>query len=188
MVDFTDILTNVHGFISLAEAELLYTLASRVPNGGMIVEIGSYQGRSAVCLGLGAKEVGALVYAIDPHNGYQIDEHTHYGMENHAALLKNLVNFNVADIVRVVALDSSVAWGGWWEDFDLLWIDGMHDYISVKYDFEHWSPYVDDGKIALHDTAGHHAGVTQLLNEVLAAGQWKISQQVDAITVLERAK
>lgn len=96
----------IDGFLSPAEAELLYRLASEVPTGGTIVEIGSFQGRSTVCLGLGAKQSGASVYAIDPHEDFQVNETTHYGMENHAALLKNLVDYEVAETVRVVALPS----------------------------------------------------------------------------------
>src|SRR5690242_12929620 len=88
------------GHLSPNEAQLLYDLAAAVPQDGVIVEIGSYQGKSTVCLGLGAKEAGARVYAIDPHEDKQENEHTHYGMENHAALLRNLLEYEVAETVR----------------------------------------------------------------------------------------
>src|SRR3990167_2281883 len=96
----------IHGFLSVDEAELLYRLASEVPANGNIIEVGSFQGRSTVCLGLGAKQAGAWGYSIDPHDDYQVNGTTHYGVENHAALLKNLVEFEVADTVRVIALPS----------------------------------------------------------------------------------
>lgn len=194
MVDFIDILNNVHGFISLAEAELLYTLASQVPSGGTIVEIGSYQGRSTVCLGLGAKEAGALVYSIDSHDTYE-DNGTQYGMADNRAYYANIAKYGVGDVVRTINLSSKAAMQAWDIEtlkerrfIDLLWIDGKHDYIDVKSDFEIWSYYTPHGKIALHDTAGFHFGVTQAMNEILAAWQWKISQQCDAISVLERVK
>lgn len=183
--DFTAIFNQVHGFISLNEAALLYKLASEVPSGGTIVEIGSYQGRSTVCLGLGAKDAHAEFYTIDGHEDYIVDG-THYGMHDHAALLKNLVDFNVADVTRIIDMQSYGA--GYGYATDLLWIDGSHDYNDVKWDFDHYSRCViAGGKVLLHDTAGYHPGVTQALSEILAEGRWVVSEKVDAITVLVRA-
>lgn len=183
--DFTAIFNQVHGFLSLPEAETLYRLASEVPAGGTIVEIGSYQGRSTVCLGLGAKVNGARVFAIDPHEDCQVNDETHYGMENHAALLKNLVAFDLADTVRVVAISASlVLMLGIGYPLNLVFIDGSHVYEDVIADFRHVSKLAV--MVALHDASGHFPGVTQALEEILAAGQWKIAEQVDALVVLGR--
>lgn len=178
----------IPGFLSQPEAELLYTLALQVPKDGVIVEIGSYQGKSTVCLGLGAKQAGAWVWAIDPHDDYQESETTHYGMENHAALLKNLVDFGVADVVRVVALKSMRACGTWYpaDLIHLLWIDGLHDYQSIADDLT-WSGYVV-GKIAIHDSSGNYPDVTKAVEIILSMGEWVVSERVDAAVVLERAK
>lgn len=200
-----DAIYNIYGHVSPAEMELLYRLASEVPSGGNIVEIGSFQGRSTVCLGLGAKQAGAWVYSIDPHEDCQINETTHYGMENHAALLKNLVDFQVADTVRVIGLPALLAhraWGhitiwrydrDWVNDLplvDLLWIDGSHEHKDVVDDLWSWRQSLSPtSKIALHDASGHFPGVTQAMNEFIAddkCGNWKITQQVDATTILER--
>lgn len=186
MPDFIDILNNVHGFISLAEAELLYTLASQVPSGGVIVEIGSAQGRSTVCLGLGAKEAGALVYAIDPHNAYEVGG-VQFGMADNQAYYEHIAKYQVGDVVRTINLSSYSVGALYVTDF--LWIDGSHEYDDVKWDFNEFSRMVNlNGNIAMHDTAGFHPGVTQLVDEILAAGQWKRVQLVDAMSVFERAK
>ncbi len=185
--DFTAIFNQVHGFLSLAEAELLYRLTSEVPANGVIVEIGSYQGRSTVCLGLGAKEHGAWVYAVDPHYDYEVDG-THYSMADNQYYYANLAKFGVGDVVRTLNTTSFHAVCNWKVDHDwisLLWIDGSHEYEYVSEDFRLWSQYIH-GKIVMHDTAGYHPGVTQMLNEILAAGQWTITQRVDAIAVLSR--
>ena len=186
--DFIDILNNVHGFISLAEAKLLYTLASQVPSGGNIVEIGAYCGRSTIALALGAKVNGVFVWSIDPHPTYEAGG-TQYGMADNQEYYHNIAYYRVGDVVRTINLPSTNS--GYAQDTDLLWIDGSHVYKDVEWDFRHYSRMINpygDGKIALHDTAGFHPGVTQLVNEILAAGQWKISQRVDAISVLERVK
>ena len=187
MNSLSDTVYTIHGFLSGDEGELLYRLASEVPTNGNIVEIGSYQGRSTVCLGLGAKLAGARVWAIDPHEGYQVNGTTHYGMENYAALLKNLVEFEVADTVRVIALPSFSVVSVWTNPVDLLWIDGCHDYEMVKLDLVMWSEKgTPSGKIALHDSSGHFPGVTRALTEFLMDGRWKIVEKVAATAVLER--
>ncbi len=174
-----DSVYEIYGFLSPAEAQLLYQLASEVPVNGVIVEIGSFQGKSTVCLGLGAKQNGAQVYAIDPHESCQVNEATHYGMENHEMLLTNLVLQGVASVVRVIAMPSASIADVWWTNVpvDLLWIDGSHEYNAV------WS----GGKIALHDSSGHFPSVTSALQQFLMENEWKIVSTVDATTVLERS-
>lgn len=184
-----DTIFNIHGHLALNEAKLLHYAASQVPPGGVVVEIGSLQGRSTACLGLGAKQAGAFVWSIDPHTECQVDETTHYGLENHAALLKNLVEFELADIVRVVAFNSHhLSWADL-PRIDVLFVDGSHDYEDVKLDFMLWSPWMQpNGKIIVHDSSGLFADVTRALNEFLAAGKWIICEQVDATTVLRRVE
>lgn len=205
-----DSVYHLYGHVSPAEMQLLYDLASQISVGGTIVEIGSFQGKSTVCLGLGAKQVpGVKVYAIDSFEDVWVDQRTHYGMDNHAALLMNLCLQSVADIVRVVALPSrrvSRAWGQrtvkppredgsgynveWHESLpliDLLFIDGSHEYADVLADLGHWHyPVSPNGRILMHDTSGHYPDVTRALQEFLSDQSWKIAQQVDSIAVLER--
>lgn len=186
MPPFPDTVYNIYGFLSPGEMELLYRLAAEVPKDGAIVEIGSFQGKSTVCLGLGAKESSAWVWAIDPHDDYQVNDSTHYGMENHAALLKNLVEFGVADRARVVALKSSVARNAWYSAIDLLWIDGSHAYSDVRLDLQWSRSVLPEGVIALHDASGHFPDVSRALEELLGENQWGVAERVDATVVLKR--
>lgn len=183
-----DTVHQIYGHVSPAEMELLYRLASHTAPQGVIVEIGSFQGKSTVCLGLGAKEISAQVYAIDPHNDEQINESTHYGMENHATLLKNLVDFGVADVVRVIALPSLSAIEVWTRGIDLLWIDGCHEFQAIFSDLAEWSGFVSpNGRIAVHDSSGHFPDVSKALELFLIENEWKIIETVDATTILERS-
>lgn len=184
-----DSVYNIYGHVSPAEMELLYRLASETPINGRIVEIGSFQGKSTVCLGLGAKQAGAQVWAIDPHEDCQINEQTHYGMENHAALLRNLIEHDLGATVRVVALDANEVVAGWTHPIDLLFVDGAHDYPSVWSDL-HWAYTVNVKKLLVHDTSGHFADVTKALDRFLEFYPmlgWHKVAQVDATAVLERA-
>lgn len=59
----------VDGSIGKDEGLFLYNLARECrPNNGVIVEIGSANGLSTICLGLGSKDGHSVpVYSIDPH-------------------------------------------------------------------------------------------------------------------------
>jgi predicted O-methyltransferase YrrM len=185
-LNILDAAVSVIGFLDPLETRLLYDLASQVPAGGVIVEIGSYQGRSTVILGLGAKAAGAFVWALDPHEEHSVDAFSHYGMKDNAALMENLTLFGLGETVRIVALKSEQVVYGWHCMIDLLWIDGGHDYDSVKRDFEEWSKYVSDGKIAMHDTSGHYPDVSRFVDELLAAGEWERIALQDATSVFQR--
>lgn len=62
--------SEIDGWLTNNEAELLYLIARRVSPEYSIVEIGSWKGHSTVCLGCGARDgEKAPVFAIDPHSG-----------------------------------------------------------------------------------------------------------------------
>ena len=54
---------------------------------------------------------------------------------------------------------------------ELIFIDGLHEYESVKSDFEAWFPkLVTDGKIIFHDSV-LMPGVKRLVSEVVRSGR-----------------
>jgi predicted O-methyltransferase YrrM len=131
----------IEGHLSTAEAKCLYHLAKDC--GGIIVEIGSWKGKSTICLALGSKAAGkGKVFAIDPHS---------FGSEK--PFRENLKRARVEDIVGPLVMTSEEAskqWSG--NPISLLWIDGAHDYENVKKDFTLWEPYLSDKAIVVfHD-------------------------------------
>ena len=55
----------------------------------------------------------------------------------------------------------------WDKNIDILFIDGSHDYQSVKNDFYNWSKYLNDnGVILMHDTNVEEFGVRQVFLEI----------------------
>lgn len=177
-----DFFKKVHGFITLPEAELLYKLASQMSNGSNIVEIGAYQGRSTIALALGAKVSGATVWSIDHHPDYEIMG-THFGMSDNQAYYRNLADYSVGDVVRTINLSSVDVFRAWTKPVDLLFIDGSHEFDAVHRDWMLWSSFTS--MIALHDTAGHHPGVNQLVQEVLDSGNWERVEVVDSISLFK---
>src|SRR4051812_18955096 len=60
----------VEGWLNPSEGRVLFRLASQCTGRGVIVEIGSWKGKSTIWLGKGSK-MGkrAEIHAIDPHTG-----------------------------------------------------------------------------------------------------------------------
>jgi len=60
------IIQKFDGWLSKGEAKYLYSLASYGPGQGAIVEIGSWKGRSTICLARGSVDaLGEKAYAQD---------------------------------------------------------------------------------------------------------------------------
>lgn len=141
------------GQISLQEAELLYDLAKGVDKNSVIVEIGSFRGRSTVALALGTKSgQGCRIYAIDPHFNFTGIKGGKFSEKDMAALYKNLTRANVGDKVAVICLPSLQIAQSWNDkNIGLLWLDGDHKYESVKADFESWLPFLVNGALVVLD-------------------------------------
>jgi predicted O-methyltransferase YrrM len=137
------LIADIPGWLTDEEGEALYELARSCHGDGVIVEIGSWKGKSTVCLGLGSRAGSSVpVYAVDPHADYRFGD-----------FKTNVERAGIADLVRPVASLSQAAADGFDEPIELLFVDGSHEYDLVLEDFEKWVPkVVDGGWIAFHDT------------------------------------
>lgn len=181
------LLDGVAGWLSHSEALLLCELAQEVEH-GKIVEIGSYHGRSTIALAYGAYKSQSIVYAIDPHHAHIAGDYLFSPSDLHP-FMENLLRTNLAKYVRIINLPSMLAVASFDEKWpiDLVWIDGAHDYLDVKDDFNFWGDLVSkSGKIAVHDYTAWEAP-TRVVDEALTSGDWEIDRQVDFIVVLKRA-
>ncbi len=140
----------ITGWLGPAEAQLLHDLAADVRLPQMIVEVGSYQGKSTVALALSAQ---TPVFSVDPHEP-SVGDSFQFGDQDRAALMANLVQAGVAWKVRLWDVQSQYAARGWpGHQIGLLYIDGAHSYEGVKADLDAWLPYVvDGGYVAFHDS------------------------------------
>jgi ornithine carbamoyltransferase len=118
--------------------------------GGSIVEIGSFKGRSTICLARGSKAGrNVRIYAIDPHRGTAYED-----------FKRNLAVTDIEDIVTHVRRPSQEALPAIGDQpIELLFIDGNHKYPMVLEDFEQYVPrVVDGGVVAMHDTIKAYPG------------------------------
>ena len=137
------LIADVPGWLTDEEGEALYELARACTGRGVIVEIGSWKGKSTVCLGLGSQAGASVpVYAVDPHADYRFGD-----------FKNNVERAGIQELVRPVASLSQAAADDFDEPIELLFVDGAHEYDLVLEDFEKWVPkVVDGGWVAFHDT------------------------------------
>lgn len=152
-MEIQNILDQVDGWLSEAEGKLLYNLAQNCLGNGVIVEIGSWKGRSTICLGLGSKNGNSVkVYAIDPHTGNSEHRQRYGHVWTFDEFQSNIAKMEVDNIIVPLVKTSEEAARDFDKPVEFIFIDGAHEYESVKKDFELWYPkLVNGGKIALHD-------------------------------------
>lgn len=121
----------------LKEKEVLHEFASKVPDGGIIVDIGTAAGNSAFIMALASKP-SVRVWTIDP-------------IENKNFLSKRM-ELGLLDRVHFIGDTSNNAVLDWDESIDLLFIDGLHSVKGMLDDINNWGKFVKKGStILLHD-------------------------------------
>lgn len=148
---------NIDGWLSIHEGEFLYKTAKNCTGKGVIVEIGSWKGKSTIWLAKGSQAGHHIpVYAIDPHIG--APEHhiiINPNIWTFDEFKKNIQQAGVIEIVKPIVNRSENVARTWNQPIEFLWVDGAHAYQSAKLDFDSWYPHViDGGIIAYHDNFG----------------------------------
>ncbi len=179
----------VEGMIQPDECLLLMRLASQVRE-GVIVEIGSYRGRSAIALAMGASRgPSAPVYAIEPHEDFTGVLGGRFGPDDKKVFQRNIERAGLSRAIHLTSATSETAAKSWNLEIGLLWIDGDHRYEAVKKDFELWSPFLNtDGRIAFDDSTVEGLGPHTLIEEILSTGSFRCLHTVGKVTVLEHSR
>src|SRR5438876_2520952 len=122
--DLRQAIAGVRGWLGDEEALALFELARGCTGRGAIVELGSWRGRSTICLALGSKEgSGVPVIAVDRHTDGTFGD-----------FQENIRRAGVADIVRPIRATSDEAFVGFEEPIELIFIDASHKYDDVRRD------------------------------------------------------
>lgn len=177
----------IEGWLRDDEAKLLFNLAKNTSGNEVIVEIGSWKGKSTTCLGLGSKEgSGSPVYAIDPHTGSP-EHHRNGKVDTFAEFKQNVHRAGIENLVKPIRQTSHQASKKFKEPIKLLFIDGDHSYRSVKQDFLDWSrKLIDGGTIAFHDTISWPGPRRLVLEKIYHGHNFKKIKLVGSITYAEK--
>lgn len=141
----------VEGLTKASELELLCELARRMPEGALVVEVGSFRGRSTLAIAEGLEAVaGAKLVAVDTFVGDP-------GWESRTTPdeARAIFDRNTADVpyLRVIQAESVTAAARMSDgSVDWVFIDALHDYRSVVADLRAWAPKVKpSGLFSGHD-------------------------------------
>jgi predicted O-methyltransferase YrrM len=155
----------VEGWLSEAQGRALFDAAAAATGAGVIVEIGSWKGRSTTWLASGARLAGQRVYAVDPHRGSR---------ENPAAdtlqeFSDNLTRSGLSAVVEPMVMTSEEAAARIHGPIELLFIDGDHSYEGVRRDAELWLPrLMNGGTVMFHDVAtAAYSGPRRIVREMV---------------------
>jgi len=158
------LIDSVEGFLAKEEAQWLFNVARRAPDGSNLVEVGSYKGRSTCSLAVGCLGTAKRVIAVDPFDGGPDLPRA----DSLPEFSKNLERCGVSDYVEpIVGLSTEVS-KAWRKPIYFLFVDGSHKFEDVLADFSGLFPYVIPGGIvAFHDVSESWPGVLRAWNETI---------------------
>lgn len=144
----------ITGWLTREQAMDLFRAAAALPPNSTIVEIGSHHGRSTVVLAA-ALPAGARLLAVDPFEATW----RYGGTDTQARLSQHLAAAGVLDKVEVRVETSRAVRTTYDGPVDLLYVDGSHDYWTVRDDLC-WAALVPAGGTILVHDAFSSLGVT----------------------------
>lgn len=152
-------LTGVEGFLHPSEADMLMTLAS----GKDVLEIGSFMGLSAFCMATVAKSI----HCVDTFRANTAGQQQMQALTTLDQFLAATRRFN--NVTHFVGT-SEEASNRIVSHYDMVFLDAMHDYESVKVDIGRWHRRVRAGGIMVFHDYGHAAfpGVKQAVDEIFS--------------------
>jgi len=184
------IVHKVQGWLTDREGEFLYNTAKNCKGKGVIVEIGSWKGKSTIWLGKGAKSGNKVkIYAIDPHFGSSEHKKWYGKCWTYEEFKKNIKNAEIDDIVVPIVKISKDAAKDFNEPVEFIFIDGAHEYELVKLDFKLWFPkLINGGIMAFHDTFKWPGPKKVVEKFVLKSKNFRNVGFVDSITFAQKVK
>lgn len=194
------IITKIHkyktidGWLAPLEAVGLYTFAKKVPKNGVVVEIGSWKGKSTYCLAKGVKP-GVKIIAIDPfdYSGDPESEVLYKKSKNDINPLTEFTkNMEKLGVTKKIEIKKGLS-----KDFinqikeiDLLFIDGDHSIEGCIYDYENYSPKIKPGGYLLfHDynPGGKDVGPTWVIEKlVIPSKKYQKVDTYDSVCVFKK--
>lgn len=178
---------HVDGWMTDGQGRRLFAAAARCREGGRIVEIGSFRGRSTIVLALAA-EPGVEVVAIDPHAGndrgpQEIEGFAEAATTDRAVFQANLAGAGVADRVRHVAAFSDAAHGEVTDPIDVLYVDGAHRFGPARADLRDWGARVaDGGTLLIHDSFSSIGVTLAILRELVPSNRFRYVGRTRSLT------
>ncbi|MEZ2441037.1 class I SAM-dependent methyltransferase [Chitinophaga sp. RCC_12] len=180
----------IDGWLTEREALGLFLTARKLRRDAVVVEIGSWQGKSTYCISRGLRS--GKIYAIDPFNadaGFDQGSRKEYAEKGATTDLlirftENMERLSVHDKI-IVKKGYSYEMHNDFQQIDFLFIDGDHSIAGCRSDFELYaSKVVRGGYIAFHDyyPDRDELGPTYVIQN-LAGDHFNFSRQYDSLWI-----
>ena len=178
--------TEIFTYTNPRELRALYELALNCPKNGNALEIGSHLGASSCYIAAGLAQASGRLFCVDTWNNETMPE----GEQDTFAIFQQNTNGVRHTITPVRKWSKDLKWTDIQTLLDLVFIDGDHSYVGTKSDFECVKQWMaEDGIIAFHDFSNlSFPGVTRVVGEALASGDWMIVGKVDTLVWIKAAK
>lgn len=162
MITFEDVwkyTDTIYGSFTKAEAQAMYDTLLTIPPSSVVVEIGSYCGRSSSLIGMMAmqEEKGFEFYCVDnfitPWEGKDV----------HAIFETNMRGIK-HELMKMNSKRASHLFDD--GEIDFLFVDGDHLYEGVMADIKRWLPKVKvGGAVLFHDYNSSWEGVQNAVDQ-----------------------
>jgi len=172
---FRPAIETIEGWLPIEQAEWLFEQACAVPDGGRIVEIGSYQGRSTTALAFACLGTLKRVFAIDLWQGmyadvadipevHQVFQEGFFGVWERNIRMNNLYPY----VIPLAGRSCEIA-RIWRAPIHMAFVDGSHAFEDVVQDFREFFPHVvRGGLMAFHDVDPAWNGAWRAWHEHIA--------------------
>ena len=198
-----DLIRAVKGFLADDEGLHLYRAALEAAHLGPCLEIGSYCGKSTVCIGTACRESGRVLFAIDHHRGSEEQQpgEAYFDpalfdpaagrVDTFRQFRDTLSRAGLQETVVPIVCRSELAARAWAAPLGFVFIDGGHAFDTVSADYRDWSPHLmPGGLLAFHDvfpdpSQGGQAPY-QIYRQALDSGLFREHSLIQSLAVLER--
>lgn len=160
----TTLIEKTKGFLDPEEGRKLYEIARAASRLGPCLEIGSYCGKSALYLGAGCRDGGAVLFSIDHHRGSEEQQpgqaycdpdllDAERGViDTFPFLRRSLEEAGLDDTVVPIVSRSEIVARGWATPLGLVFIDGGHTFEAAVADYQAWAGHIlPGGYLLIHD-------------------------------------
>lgn len=164
----------IEGWFNLGQCGVAYPILQQLPTKPVIVELGTYLGRSTAFFALSRPD--ALVLTIDICKQYDCKVKIPDGISPEALKAGNIVQ---------IAGDSNEVVKRFNWPIDLLFIDSRHTYEDCKKDIEAWTPFVKPGGFVMfHDYIKDTPEYPGFPGVVKAVDEWMLDNtRFDPVTI-----
>lgn len=172
---------SIPGWCTNIEGDYLQLFAWSCPKGSVIVDIGTYLGRSAAAFGLGCLSSGARVISVDHFEGNP--EHTVKPSMEHALVWLEHVDPKLPSVVTIVPEDAIAFAKSYTKKAYAFYVDTEHTGECVLNTFAAWWPKLSSkGHVLFHDA--RNSGWKEVVNTVQSISErWPLEEMIGADSI-----